>query len=249
MDAVFNIKRFGNLIRRETLYSWKVFLYIVLGLVAYFVMAKLLDSMWQLQVIALLPPAGIAFVICGTPFINKNLNKVNFIPFLTIPASNFEKWLLLWIKSVIIMPILVIGTIYLLNYISPTLIIDRMFEGRISQQIYAVLVCQSIFFLGYTYFKERALVKSIIAIVVLFIFINLISRLIISQFYPEIASVRNSFDILYILNYDGFYDRVAKTYIETGTTTIYQVCLWIVKLIFPLGLWIVSYFRLRETEK
>ncbi|MFV0538918.1 MAG: hypothetical protein ACK5M3_16365 [Dysgonomonas sp.] len=123
MNAVFNIKRFGNLSKREITYTWKTFLYIVAGLIVYFITAKLLDSMWQIQLMNLLPIIGIALIICGAPFINKNLNNANFIPFLTTPASNFEKWLLVWTKSALIMPALIIGTIVILNYPLAELII------------------------------------------------------------------------------------------------------------------------------
>jgi hypothetical protein len=192
---------------------------------------------------------GIALVVCGTPFINKNLDKTNFNSFFTIPASNFERWLLLWAKSVLIMPILVAGTIFLLNWISPSLAVDKIIStGHIAERIYVLLAYQSIFFSGYIYFRERSFIKSAMAIATLFIFIYFISKLIISQFYPEVAKVHESLDIMNILNFDGFYDRVTKNYVETGTTTTYEVCLWIVRLIFPVGLWVVSYIRLRETE-
>ncbi len=249
MYAVFNIKRVGNIFKRELTYTWKTFLYIVAGLTVYFIAAKLLDSMWQFQLMNLLPIIGIALIICGAPFINKNLNNANFTPFLTTPASNFEKWLLIWTKSTLIMPVLIIGTIVILNYISPVHIVDKLIETQyIKEKIMALFTFQSIFFLGYIYFRERALVKSAIAITVLFLLVYLISKVIIKQFYPEIIGVRESLDIFSILNFDGFYLRETSSYIETGTTTIYEICSWIIKLIFPFGLWGLSYIRFREKE-
>lgn len=249
MDAIFNIKRFGNLLAREFAYTWKTFLYIVMGLIVYFIAGKLLDSMWQFQLMSLLPIIAIALIICGAPFINKNLNKANFVPFLTTPASNFEKWLLIWAKSVLIMPILIIGTILLLNQISSIQTVDRIFDTKhIFNKIHFLLAFQSVFFLGYIYFKERVLVKAAIALTVLFMLAYLISKLIIGQFYPEILEVKKTMDIFYILNFDGFYQRATGSYIEMGTTVIYDVCSWIIKLIFPLGLWFLSYLKLRERE-
>lgn len=249
MNAVFNIKRFGNLFQREVTYTWKTFLYIVTGLVVYFIAAKLLDSMWQFQLMHLLPIIGVALIICGAPFINKNLNNANFIPFLTTPASNFEKWFLIWAKSALIMPILIIGTILLLSYISPIQSADRLMStDHIKEKLLALFTFQSVFFLGYIYFRERALVKSAIAIAVLFLLVYLVSKLIIKQFYPEIIGVRGSLDIFSILNFDGFYLRETGNYIETGTTIIYEICSWIIKLIFPFGLWALSYIKFREKE-
>ena len=249
MDTVFNIKRFGNLFKREFTYTWKTFLYVITGLIVYFIAAKLLDSMWQFQLMNLLPIIGIALTICGVSFINKNLNNTNFIPFLTTPASNFEKWLLIWTKSTLIMPILIISTILLLSYISPIQLADRLMTTKyILEKILALFTFQSIFFLGYIYFRERALVKSAIAITVLFLLVYLISKVIIKQFYPEIIGVRESLDIFSILNFDGFYMRETGSYVETGTTTIYEICSWIIKLIFPFGLWALSYIRFREKE-
>lgn len=249
MDTVFNIKRFVNLLKREFTYIWKTLLYIVVGLIIYYIAAKLLDSMWQFQLMSLLPMIAIAFVICGTPFINKNLNKANFTPFLTIPTSNFERWLLLWAKSVLIMPILIIGTILLLNQISPIHALDRIIDtNHILDKIHVLLAFQSVFFLGYIYFKERTLVKSAVAMTIAFMLIYFISKVVISQFYPEILEVKRTMDIFYILNFDGFYQQATVSYVETGTTAIYEICSWIIKLIFPLGLWILSYIRIRERE-
>lgn len=249
MDAVFNIKRFSNLFRREFTYTWKTFLYIVTGLVVYFTAAKLLDATWQFQLMSLLPIIGFALIICGTPFINKNLNKANSVPFLTTPASSFEKWLLIWVKSVLITPILVIGTILLLNQISPIHALKQIIDTKyITERIHFLFAFQSVFFLGYIYFKERVLVKAAIAITMLFMLAYLISKFIISQFYPEIIEVEDSLNIFSILDFNGFYHRASSSYIETETTTVYKICLWIIKLIFPLGLWVLSYIKLRERE-
>ncbi|MDR1707059.1 MAG: hypothetical protein LBR46_03560 [Prevotella sp.] len=251
MDAVFNIKRFGNLLKREFTYSWKIFLYIVTGLVAYFIVAKLLDSIWLFKLMNLLLVIGIAIIICGTSLINKNLNKNNFNAFFTVPASNFEKWLLLWVKSVLIMPILVIATITLLNLILPSFPLNEIFSNEIGLKgIYFTFFCQSLFFFGYIYFRKRSLVNTAIAVTVLFILIYFISKLIINQIYPEVTPIHDNLSIIEILNFDGFYNHtVARNhYVVTGTTTIYEICSWIIKLIFPFGLWALSYIRFREKE-
>lgn len=249
MDAIFNIKRFGNLLRREFTYTWKTFLYLVTGLVVYFTAAKLLDATWQFHLMYLLPIIGFGLIICGTPFINKNLNKANSVPFLTTPASGFEKWLLIWGKSALITPVLVIGTILLLDQISPIGSLEQITGTKyITERIHFLFAFQSVFFLGYIYFKERVLVKATIAITVLFMLAYFISKVIIRQFYPEITGVVDSLNIFYILDFSGFYNQATHSYTETGNTAIYRTCLWIIKLIFPLGLWVLSYIKLRERE-
>jgi hypothetical protein len=221
----------------------------VTGLVVYFTAAKLLDATWQFRLISLLPIMGFALIICGISFINKNLNRANSVPFLTTPASSFEKWLLIWSKTVLITPILVLGTILLLNQISPIHTIKEIFDPQyITEKIHFMFALQSVFFLGYIYFKERVLVKAAIAITMLFILAYLISKVIISQFYPEITGVVNSLNLFSILDFHGFYQPTTLSYIETGNTTVYRICLWIIKLIFPLGLWVLSYIKLRERE-
>ncbi|GAB6007973.1 hypothetical protein [Dysgonomonas reticulitermitis] len=249
MDAIFNIKCFGNLLRREFTYTWKTFLYIVTGLVVYFIVAKLLDSTWEFKFTNFLPIFGLGLIVCGVPFINKNLNKANSVSFLSTPASNFEKWLLMWCKSVVITPILVIGTILLLDQISPIQTLDEIIStDYIPERIHFIYAFQSVFFFGYIYFKERSLVKSGIIIPVLFMLAYILSKVIISQFYPEIIGVVDSLNIFEILNFNGFYQQTTDSFIETGTTVAYYICLWIIKLIFPLGLWVLSYIKLRERE-
>ncbi|MFV0537035.1 MAG: hypothetical protein ACK5M3_06625 [Dysgonomonas sp.] len=126
---------------------------------------------------------------------------------------------------------------------------DKLLEIEyVKEKILALFTFQSIFFLGYIYFRERALVKSAIAITILFLLVYLISKVIIKQFYPEIIGVRESLDVFSILNFNGFYLRETGSYIETGTTIIYEICSWIIKLIFPFGLWALSYIKFREKE-
>ncbi len=249
MDAVFNIKRFGNLFKREFTYTWKIFFYIVAGLVVYFIAAKLLDSTWEFKFSNFLPIFGLGLIVCGAPFINKNLSKANSVSFLSTPASTFEKWLLLWCKSAVITPVLVVGTILLLDQISPIRTLGEIIStDYIPVRIHFIYAFQSIFFLGYIYFKERTLVKSGIVIPILFTFAYMVSKVIISQFYPEIIKVNDSLNMFSILAFNGFYQQTTDTFVETGTTIAYDICLWVIKLIFPVGLWVLSYIKLRERE-
>lgn len=241
MDTVFNIKRFGSFAKRELTYSWKTYVYVILGVIAYYILAQLMDSIWQMNLTILLPALAVILITCAIPLMDKNMNKANFIPFFTTPISTFERWLLLWLKAVIIMPILVIATIFLLHQISPMTWLELATTNtnntkEIWANIHGVLAWQSIFFFGYIYFRKRALIKIIIAITVFIVLVNLLSNVINSQFYPEIAEMKKSIDITHIFH---FYMK---------TTIIYDICQWTIKLIFPFGLWIASYFRLRETD-
>ncbi|MDR1091596.1 MAG: hypothetical protein LBL79_11015 [Prevotella sp.] len=258
MDAVFNIKRFGDLMKKEIAYSWKTYSYILLGMIAYYIIAKLIDTIWQINLIVVFPALVILLMVCVIPVIDRNMNKANFIPFLTSPVSTFERWTMLWAKSVLIMPILIIATLLLLDEVSPMLPIDKLYKGKSTEQIVTVihsfLAFQSIFFFGYIYFKKRAVIKTILAITAFALLASLISNIILSsRLYPEIAGdtlLKNSINLIEILEFNGFYRSVSGNHIfvSTGTTAVYDACLWVFRLIFPFGLWVLSYIRLRERE-
>jgi hypothetical protein len=244
--------------KKEIAYSWKTYSYILLGITAYYIIAKLTDTIWHINLTFLLMPLIIVLVSCAIPVIDRNLNRADSIPFFTTPASTFERWMMLWMKTVIIMPALVIAVIFLLHQVSPIPLIDQMLKvkntGEILTVVHSILAWQSIFFFGYIYFKKRPLIKIIIAITVFALLASLISNIILSsQLYPEIAGntlLKSSINLIEIFEFNGFYrsDSGVYIFVSTGTTAIYDACLWVFRLIFPFGLWALSYIRLRETE-
>lgn len=249
MNAVFNLKRFVYLAKREVIYSWKVFLYLIAGFIVYFILAQLLDNIWDTNLLNVIPIAALAIMICGTSLVDKNLSKTNAKSFFTIPVSNFERWLILWLKAIIVMPVLLVSVVYLLDAITPIQSLKYVVDiNYLTERIQFLLAFQSVFFLGYIYFRKRSLVKAGIAFAILIILIHLISKLVISQLYPEVYATKESFNLMYILAFDGFYNWNTHSYTAITTSAIYDICLWIIKLIFPFGLWFVSYIRLRETE-
>lgn len=249
MNTVFNITRFGNLMKKEAIASWRFYLYIILGVIAFFIMAIILEEKWPLLKISI-PPLYMLFVICVAPMIDRNMSVQNVSFYLSLPVSKFERWLLLWLKAVIILPLILTILVYIFNEISPIIGIGNLNGKGILKKIYMILSLQSIFFFAFIYSRKR--IVPIIALVAFLILIYAVSNIIINTFYPEISTVKSGMDPFYIWDFDGYYYKETangKYHLnKLETTMIYDTAKYVVKAIFPLGMWVLSYIRLKETE-
>lgn len=247
MNTVFNITRFGNLVKKEAVASWRFYLYIILGAIAFFIIAVLLEDRWPILKM-LLAPLYVLSVVCVVPMIDRNMSVQNAPFYLSLPVSKFERWFLLWLKSVIVLPLILSALLYIFNELSPILSLNSVNEQSILNDIYPVLAFQSIFFFGFIYSRKR--IVPIIALVVFFILIYVISSTVISAFYSDVSSMRSSLDPFYIWNFDTLVLDVNGEYqlVKEETTMLYDIAKYVVMAIFPLGMWVLSYFRLKETE-
>lgn len=252
MDTIFNITRFIDLIKREAIASWRQYAYMILGIVAYFIIALLVDKMWGVQMLRMLPAIYIIIIILSALFIDRNLNKENSMFYFTLPTSTFERFLTLWIKCVIVVPALMLGIALLLHSISSTLGVNTYSTPLDwTKSWHEIFILQSLFLAGYIYFRKHALIKTLVIITAFFILVTLLSKVIIFNFYPEIAQIKNSMDISLVFNYHGSYNvRDGESYkkIITRITPVYEAARYVLKAIFPLGIWVLSYFKMRETE-
>ncbi|MDR0823491.1 MAG: hypothetical protein LBN74_00225 [Prevotella sp.] len=241
MDKIFNINRFWNLAKKETVTYRKQYLFLICGLLAYYIIATVISNKFGSEMLKVIPAIYCSLIACVAPFWDKSRNDANIIFYLSTPVSTFERFLVMWIKSVIIMPLLIIGVSSFLNLVSTVFSLAESvsFASYIKsfRSIFYLLSTQSIFLFGYIYFRKRAALKTLIAIAAFFIVFTFFSKLIITQFYPEISPLQNIINPIFVLGFN----------VET-TSLVYGIAKSVIMIIFPVGVWILSYFRLKETE-
>jgi len=252
MNTVFNTDRFWNLLKREAIISRKQYLFIICGITAFYAIAAFLEYYYGSDLKKLLPFIYLTLIVCA-PFFDKSQDESHTHFYFSLPVSTFERFLTLWIKSVIVMPVIILGT---------SVILDTIFSPLVSLSSYTILLfdswsfyywlfaIQSVFLFGYVYFRKRAFVKTLLSIAGLFVIIIMISK-IMTQFYPEVYHIKNTMGSFQISDYLGFPTEM----VSNGNRSIsmvmplaFDIAKGILIAIFPLGLWILTYFRLRETE-
>jgi hypothetical protein len=158
---------------------------------------------------------------------------------------------MMWGKNVIVFPLVIFIISYILSFIS-SVTFDKeygslsLFIGSLSN-LYTLFAIQSVFMFGYIYFRKRAFIKTLIAMAIFLTVAISISQIIITQFYQELLQLGEP-----LPNFQkGSYNMLDRDSLERAGLTIpfaYDVARSIIILIFPFGMWMLSYFRLRETE-
>lgn len=252
MNTVFNADRFVNLLKREAIMSRKQYLFIICGIAAFYAIAVFLEYYYSSGLIKLLPFIYLILIV-GAPYFDKSQDESHTHFYFSLPVSTFERFLVLWIKSVIVMPIIIFGISIILDTLSSLFICISSYTILSSESwsfYYWLFAVQSIFLFGYVYFKKRAFVKTLLAIAGFIVVIIITSKMVI-QFYPEIFQVKNtlgSFEISDTLKFPTRLERNGNPDIFVEMPLAFDIAKGTIIAIFPLGLWILTYFKLRETE-
>ena len=183
MKDVFSFKRFLMLERYkfpETKIHSLLFIIIVTGIYFLLLFCEIQDrhSRYGSLVVSLT-----ILMLAVSPCLFENpLNKYNSIFDFTLPVSVFEKFMHLYLKYVILIPILCWGTIWVFNSIISVIGLTELNEFTsvisrivfIKEEFMVYIMLQPIFFTGYFLFKNRVLIKSIMASILISLFIGII---------------------------------------------------------------------------
>ncbi|WP_165040695.1 hypothetical protein [Dysgonomonas sp. ZJ709] len=235
MDAIFNIKRFINLEKRNIVADRMQYLYLIAASVAIYIISTVLFVATDSASLGDLIPILYMFVIIFAPcLLGKNISKNNSIFDFMLPASTFEKFLSLFLKYAFLIPFLCISILFILSGISSILPIEALnahakdldLGSEISwYRIHKVLVVQSIFFLGYFYFRRYAFAKVCLALILFSLVLAIVFGSVVALYGPEHGMLKYKFSL-------GVSD---KWDIMSG-------------VVLPIGMWVISFFKLRETE-
>jgi hypothetical protein len=263
MNKVFNIKRFGWLVKKTLLERpVQIFgftgLLLALVFILYYV-AKTLTGFGAAQNLSFIWGLPIGSCLLSSIVFGYFSSNASGSSFLTLPASNFEKWLCAILIAAVLYPAIFfifyrimdasfVGLYHRSLDVSSTFYKEQYesvyifsFNGSIAAKIY-----QTFFFftgamlVGSLYFNKQPFIKSAISICILSISIVGINWLMAKSFFGKFNDV-------------GAFNHVTiPVGQEEGTielpdivAKIFTYSIWFV---IPGLLWILSFTRLREKE-
>ena len=258
MKNIFNGKRFMSLLQKDALDSRNQYLKLILIVVCTFLVISLISILTDPNDHRAYEEGrhfiGSMFV-CGAmllaPFqLYKRYNhKIFGVNYFMLPASQFEKWLSMFFYCVIATPIVIILTITLIDlcmypfypWAEKTLWFNSSDLANIKLSKDAIITFfafQSILFLGNVWFKRAKVQKTILAIIILMIAFVLFAYILVKvsgimDIASEISNTSLSIDIKDLSD-------VPQTW-KIITKAIY--C-----LVAPIGLWIVSFMKMKEQQ-
>ena len=248
MNQIFNINRFGNLILRSLVQHKQLYLrlsfvclvtFLVLGSFAVLFGA---NTMGGYRVL-------INFIIVISPaafFFKKRTHTSHLVEFM-LPASVFEKFLNKLLYCILIFPVYFISLSFLFIGIAKLMPVEvisevatqafgMMIDDTIGQY-WNLIAVQSIFFCASYFFKDSVFLKTILVFMGITIISLIIMIIGIFSMIDNISGpVYQNFNSLYLSDMIGD----SKTFI--------RYTFYIIQYLIPVGLWVTSFFKLKETE-
>ncbi|MCD8183595.1 MAG: hypothetical protein LUE99_11535 [Bacteroides sp.] len=182
--------------------------------------------------------------------LEKNITKDNSTAYLLLPASIFEKFLHLWIKYYILLPVLSIlllsvlkgifalTGIEFLQYFGNAIMLHEVHED----QILFLCLLQGIFFASCIAFKQKKLLKAFAAfclsILLCFGIVGLLSLIIYHNVTDNQQYWMNSIISFPTYNFPA----------PPATEAIVNFCNYAAPAAFIVGIWVSSYFLLKGKQ-
>ena len=259
MENIFNAKRFLMLLKKEAyeLRSQYVRLILIAASVIFvaFFMYSLSKSTSYIEYRRIFYSLGalIVFVtIVRTPFsLYENFNnKINGVNYYMLPASQAEKWLSMFSHCVIITPIVLFSIITLIDlclypfypwadkslwftFSSHT----NLTANKILSALITVFAFQSLSLLGTIWFKDSKSQKTIGSMIILLV-VYIIFLLILAS-VSGLINIARTFPAVVNISF-GDMSYVPQTWKIVSKTITF--------LIAPIGLWIVSFMKMKEQQ-
>lgn len=251
MNAVFDLNRFINLERRNLLNHKNHFCYASLAIIGYSIFTLLLFYITGMGLfMRSIYPLCVVFIAFLPGFFEKGIRKENSTFDMLLPASTFEKYLILIINYTIIIPLICFGVISVIGLITELFVgADKssiIQEALSFSQNFTIkryletLGFQSIILVGYTYFKRFSVVKTtliIVGIVVTLQIVFLIATIIIIGSAESLAAINIKLS-----------QQADNSFILELYNKIKIISEIVLTMIFPFGLWVVGFLKLREKE-
>lgn len=253
MNAIFNINRFASYLKLTFNTSRKHYL-IIAGIALGLCLIAILfaygenwgkaKDIFEITASALIVTTIVAPCIME-PSLNKNIAAINFIR----PISITERFLAMFLKYVILIPLIALLFIYLIDSIIayfdinehlPKYARKEFVKGVLYYEfLYTIYGAQALFFLGYLYFRKYTVFKTISIIILSVFLISIIGSASAKIIAGEEFS-KSFFELMQPLSFVNKHAPPAHWIIILSDS--------IFKIFFPVVLWIIAYFKLKETE-
>lgn len=248
MNSIFNINRFIKYIKTFAATHAKQYMYALMIVGGYTLVGLLLHILVPMffpaitfSIIYGVIPLSVAVIVLAPCFFEKTISKNNSIFDFILPVSFFEKFLTRLLNYVLVLPILLFGTIFILSQIAALLSADQA-EAILAafdlssiitfDSLMKIAIFQSFYWVGYFYFKRYSLIKTtmtIIATGIIFIIAVTTMGLIIFGNLEDLNNISVISD-------------------KEAITNAIAIPNYIISALFPLGTWLVCMLKIRETE-
>ena len=257
MDNIFNFNRFIQLFIRHTLVHYRTYLmsFVVLmgvlaltmGYVFYLNKGYINSNAQFVYFVTFLLLGGSIF----TSVIFSELNdKCKAIPYLMLPASVFEKFLLSWIYSFVIFQLVYIIGFYLIDYlllafserINPPVPLSNSNQQEAlpyALTFLAFMVLHSLTFFGAVFFKKLHFIKTGFALFILLGLLVLANSFFLESLTGAELSVAIPFQGIEFIQGEAHYYIPS---VDQGNMYYYLMAG------LALLLWLGTYFKLKEQE-
>ena len=277
MNNIFSIQRFSMLLNKyhkdqlkTNLLSMAVVLALVcvlLGLSAYSHRQGIIDTKIQQVVFSFFLFMG---VLIYTSRVFAELgNKKKAVQVLLLPASHFEKFLVAWVSSYLIFP-LVFTACYLAVDLLVLNIADSLSgkdnhlftlfgeDTKLLTIMMSYTMMHALAFLGAIFFNKMHLVKTNLVTFIFCIFLFLINKPIVSLIFKNDASVsvpfatvglRNGGSIIAVSGGDKQIDELKSKNLKGVSFDVHSIQI-VRSMIFTAAflLWVTAYFKLKEKQ-
>lgn len=226
MEQVFNGSRYLRLILTETRTFRKQYLFFAAAVVLIALLAQRVGSNSFESITSI--------IILIAPFIlYKNLyHSVKGVSYTMLPASNFEKWLACWTQCVVILPLILLIVWAILRILTGLLHPSEFTEfiniKASFSSYWDTIAGQSLTITAVMMFRRQKWQK-------------LIGVLFVMAFIGTILGI----------SWMGAMNQMNAGFTPTDWSTapwIVRYAEVVISLIFPFGLWLVSFFKLEEQE-
>jgi len=256
MNKTFNAKRFGRLFIKHTTEHYKSYgmsLFVLIGVMllggsflVYMVGARLDIGDQTAMFTMILFLAGTIFT--STIFADLG-DKKKAIPWLLLPASHFEKFLVAWIYSFVVFIIIYTLSFYMIDSLVLSI---KPLEGQPSEMIniyrshawqvylvYAFLHGAAIY--GAIYFEKLHFIKSAFVFFISFGILVLLNKILLGAMVKRGVEVAPPFGNLRFFE-NGQVNDIRLSYKQQGINMNYLV------MVLAVIFWVAAYFRLKEKQ-
>lgn len=187
------------------------------------------------------------YFLCIAPcLLENNITKQNSVFDLLLPVSTFGKFMHIWLKYLLLLPIfsliLMLAIISLLTLIGTDYTIR--FAHDIAQlskaQLFTLILLHGCFFIGYFGFKRQSLLKSFC----LFVACTLFTYILAFASTSILPDDRQGYAIIsHMISYPIYNFPLSPT-----ATSALIVCNYAAPVLFMIGIWISGYLLLKEKQ-
>lgn len=252
-NQIFDVNRFAKVFVREfNRYKFKLLgiLAVFLGLFVLSIAYSYVFNTTPLKISYKF--VGVTLVAIAPIIFSRDINRINAIFDFTMPASTLERFLARWALCVIVMPLLIVAFLLFIavlhlimpggNCVAAGNDILHFLSHLTFENISFMAAMQSFFLVGVYYFHKRAFIKVCMCLVAYSFLFGLVFAFS-HQYLFQGGSHAYNFGID-IFN-DSAQMQVDNSSFAPTTNSLITI---ILNVIAPIGLWVVSFLKLRETE-